>query len=76
MGGGNDTHVTLLGFVAADALKAAFLKHAQQFDLHALRHVDFIEEQGTGGSLLEPAYSGLNGTSKSALFMPKQFGFE
>ena len=45
MHGGDDAHIILMGFVATYPFKAAFLKHAQQFDLHALGHVsDFIEE--------------------------------
>ena len=77
MGRGNDAHIGLLGFVATHPLKAALLQDTQQFDLHTLRHVaDFIQEQCTGGSLLEAAYPGLNGAGKSALFMPEQLRFK
>ena len=56
IGGGDDPHIGLDGFVAADALETLLLQHAQHLALHERRHVaDFVEEERSAGALLELA---------------------
>ena len=73
VGGRNNPHVATLRLVTPHPLEGALLQHTQEFDLHALRHIaNLIQKQGAGGSLLKPAYSGTDGASKGAFFMPEQ----
>jgi hypothetical protein len=75
--GGDNPHVTGLGSVAADALEAALLQHAQQLDLHLQGHVaDFIEEQGTAGGHFEAALAAADRPGESALLVTEQFRLE
>ena len=56
MRGRQHAHVHGNGFLAAEPLQAFFLKHAQQFDLGAGRHVaDFVQKNGAVIGLLKPA---------------------
>ena len=56
VGGDDDAHIDLDGFVAADALDFAFFEDAEQLGLHGQRHVaDFVEEEGAAVGLLELA---------------------
>jgi hypothetical protein len=62
---------------AADALDAPLLEHAQQFDLHVVRHVaDLVEEQGAAVGFLEAARALDVGAGEAALFVAEQFGFD
>ena len=77
VGGGDDPHVGLDGRVAADALEAAFLEHAEHLALHQGRHVaDFVEEERAAARLLELAHALAVGPGEGALFMAEQFGLQ
>jgi len=77
MGRGDDAHIGLARHPAADGGVFPFLQHAQQTGLGLQRHVaDFVEEQGTALSLLEPPGRPHGGPREGPLFMAEQLAFD
>jgi hypothetical protein len=58
-------------------LDPAILQHAQQLDLHVVRHVaDLVEKQGAAVGFLEAPRALDMGAGEAAFFMAEQFGFD
>ena len=65
------------GLVAADALEALLLQHAQQLGLRGGRHVaDLVEEQRAAVGLLEPADAAAIGAGEGALLVAEQLALQ
>ena len=77
MGGGQHAHVHADRLVAAEALDAFLLKHAQELGLGAGGEVaDFVEEDGAALGLLEAANASRLGAGEGAALVAEEFAFE
>ena len=77
MRGGDDAHVHRDRFLAAQALEASFLQHAQQFHLRARGQVaDFIEEDRAAVGLLEAADAARVRAGERAAFVAEEFALQ
>ena len=77
VGGGDDAHVDLDGLVAAQALEALVLEHAQQLGLQPeAQFAELVQEQRAPVGLLEAAGAGLVRAGEGAFFVAEQLAFE
>src|SRR6266436_6340808 len=73
VGGGDDSDVDVIFFVATNRPDLAFLEHAVQLDLHGQAHIaDFVNEQRTAVSSLEKTVAILGGAGECPLHIAKQ----
>ena len=77
VGGGNDPHVHLARFVAAQRAHFAFLQYPQQLGLQRQGHVtDLVEEQGAAMGIVDQAAVIPVGAGEGALAIAEQFTFQ
>ena len=77
MGGGDDAHVGVEGFIGSDSGKRAILEDAQQFDLDREGHIaDFVEEKSAAVGLFEASGAACDGAGEGAFFVAKELAFE
>jgi len=77
IGGRQHAHIHRNRLPAAKPLEGFFLKHAQQFDLCAERHIaDFIQKNGAVISLLEASDALRRRAGERAAFMAEQLAFQ
>lgn len=73
----DDAHVRFHGHAPADGRVLSLLQHAQESRLRLQRHVaDFIEEERTAFSLLEPSDAAPGRAGERALLMAEQIGLD
>ena len=77
MGGGDDAHIGLDGNAAADGGELALLQHAQQPGLGIQWHVaDLVQEQRSGGGLLEAPHAAGHRSGEGALLMAEELALD
>ncbi len=77
VGGTDQPHIHLDGFVAAHPLELPFLQHAQEFGLESRRDLaDLVEKQGAAMGQLETPLAFGGGAGEGAFFVPEQFGLQ
>src|SRR5580704_2368341 len=76
VGSGDDAHVDVHFFVAADRTDFLFLENAEEFGLHFQRQLaNFVEENCAAIGSLEKAVLRLRGSRKGTLFVAEEFTF-
>lgn len=77
VGRGDDAHIDLEDFVAADALDFALLQDAEQLGLHGGGHIaDFIEEERAATRALKFAAALFGGARERAGFVAEHFALD